>query len=919
MQRLQLNKIFLVFALITTVILAYSFIFSPDVDYNTQVKPLLNKKCITCHGGVKKKAGFSLLFRSEALAATESGKPAIVPGDPEGSEMIRRLTCTDPEERMPYKAHPLSTDEIDLLKKWIRQGAKWGDHWAYTPVAQQTIPKRKGWLWGLFQKEDKWAHNDVDHFIRAALDKQDMEPSIQADKHSLLRKVSLDLTGLPAPEKTATAFLSDTSVKGYEQLVDQLLADPAYGERWTAMWMDLARYADTKGYERDDRRQIWRYRDWLINAFNNNKPYDSFLVEQIAGDLLPDATNEQYIATAFHRNTMTNDEGGTDNEEFRTAAVIDRVNTTWEVLMGTSFGCVQCHSHPYDPFRHKDYYRFLAFFNNSRDEDTYAEYPLLYEFQDDDLLKYNNLKQWLDQNCDPEQKNEITKFLRTRQPTINSLTADSFRNSELLDTKWLVMRKTSGARLRNVALQGNTRLLMRYNSMATDSRLEIRIDSPGGKLISQVLLGKNKNGWDIAELELQPIEGKHDLYLFYRSRSLVKEDDNGMMFDWFYFTNPFPGKGKPGYDTSLAHFRHLILKGKANTTPVMVENPAFMERTTRVFERGNWLLQTEAVEPGLPASLNPMPDENMKNRLGLAKWLIDKKNPLTSRTIVNRIWEQLFGQGLAETLEDMGTQGIAPTHPELLDHLAWKLMNDYQWDLKKLIKVIVMSATYRQSSSMKNETSKKDPFNKYYSRGPRNRLTAEQIRDQALAVSGVLNRKMYGPGVMPFQPAGVWSSPYNGDQWQNSQGGEQYRRAIYTYWKRTSPYPSMLNFDAVAREVCTARRINTNTPLQALTLMNDPAYLDLSRQLSFRLYKQYGQVEAQLAEAYRAATGRPATPEKIGIAKSLYDNALRVYSKDPDKTCSMTGLMDEHNFPEMAALILTVHTIMNTDEVITKY
>lgn len=919
MQRLLLNKVFLVFTLITTVILAYSFIFTSEVDYNTQVKPLLNKKCIICHGGVKRKAGFSLLFRSDALAANESGKPAIIPGDPDGSEMIRRLTLTDPEERMPFKAHPLSEDEINLLKTWIKQGAKWGDHWAYTPVKTQTVPQRKGYLWGLVPRNDDWARNDVDHFIRAALDEQKMEPSQQADKYSLLRRVSLDITGIPPNEKLATSFLNDTSDTGYEKLVDGLLADPGYGERWTAMWLDLARYADTKGYERDDRRQIWRYRDWLINAFNNNKPYDSFLVEQIAGDLLPGATDEQYIATAFHRNTMTNDEGGTDNEEFRTAAVIDRVNTTWEVLMGTSFSCVQCHSHPYDPFRHEDYYRFMAFFNNSRDEDTYAEYPLLYEYQGDDLLKYNKLVQWLDQNGPTEQKTEIVQFLRTRQPAINSLTADSFKNSELLDTKWLVMRKTSSARLRNVSLQGNTKLLMRYNSMANDSELEIRIDSVTGKLISKVMLVKNKNGWDIAEMTLVPIEGKHDLYLSYRSNTLKKEDDNGMMFDWFYFTKPFPGKNKPGYDSSLAQFKYLTLKGKANTTPVMVENPSFMDRTTRIFERGNWLLQTTAVEAGVPASLNPLPDAKLKNRLGLAKWLIDKKNPLTSRTIVNRIWEQLFGQGLAETLEDMGTQGIAPTHPQLLDHLAWKLMNEYQWDLKKLIKEIVMSATYRQSSSMKNEGAKKDPFNKYYSRGPRTRLSAEQIRDQALEVSGMLNREMFGPSVMPFQPAGVWSSPYNGDQWQTSQGAAKYRRAIYTYWKRTGPYPSMLNFDAVAREVCTARRINTNTPLQALTLMNDPAYLDLSRQLSFRLHGAFHSVEEQIAGAYRAATGRPASAEKISISKSLYDNAIAVYRKDSDKTCAMTGLMDEHNFPEMAALILTVHSIMNTDEVITKY
>ncbi|HEY0612327.1 MAG TPA: DUF1549 domain-containing protein, partial [Chitinophaga sp.] len=339
------------------------------VDFNTEVKPIINKKCITCHGGVKRQGDFSLLFRSEAVGKTKSGRYGIIPGDPEGSEMIRRLTLKDPEERMPYKHEPLSDAEIATLRKWVKQGAKWGDHWAYVAVKPVTVP------------DNDWGHNNIDHFIYKQLEEHELQPSPEADRATLLRRLSLDLTGMPAPANIAAAYLSGPgNAKAYEQLVDTLLSSPHYGERWAAVWMDLARYADTKGYERDLTRPIWRYRDWLINAYNTDKPYDQFLVEQLAGDLMPDATDQQLIATAFHRNTMTNDEGGTENEEYRTAAIIDRVNGTWEAVLGTTFACVQCHSHPYDPFRHEEYYKFMAFFNDSRDEDTFDDYPVLRHF-----------------------------------------------------------------------------------------------------------------------------------------------------------------------------------------------------------------------------------------------------------------------------------------------------------------------------------------------------------------------------------------------------------------------------------------------------------------------------------------------------------------------------------------------------------
>ncbi|MBU3745144.1 MAG: DUF1549 domain-containing protein, partial [Sediminibacterium sp.] len=410
------------------------------IDYNTHIKPLLNKKCITCHGGVKKQGGFSLLFEEEALATTKSGKKGIVPYHPEQSEMIRRLSLTDPEERMPYQHEPLSKDEIKLLTRWIQQGARWGKHWAYVPVKAPQIPSVDN---GFFSsKGTNWAQNTIDHYIWQSCKEQDLSPASQADKSILVRRAALDLTGMLASQSLSSQYLKPQQPLTYAAFIDSLLASPHFGEKWASVWMDLARYADTKGYERDDRRSIWRYRDWLIQAFNHNMPYNQFITEQLAGDLLPNPTTYQLIATAFHRNTLTNDEGGTDNEEFRTAAVIDRVNTTWEALMGTTFACVQCHSHPYDPFQHEEYYQFMAFFNNTRDEDTYAEYPLLRELHDKDSLHLEEVRTFITRFA-PERKNEIIQFLTTGQPALNSIAADQLINSALTDTKWLVMRNNS--------------------------------------------------------------------------------------------------------------------------------------------------------------------------------------------------------------------------------------------------------------------------------------------------------------------------------------------------------------------------------------------------------------------------------------------------------------------------------------------
>lgn len=918
---MKYRKLFIILSILAVVVVAFTFSTGwQEVDFNAEVKPIINKNCITCHGGVRRQADFSLLFRSDALAKAKSGKYAIVPGHPEESEMIRRLTLNDPEERMPFKHAALSEDQIDILRNWIKQGAKWGDHWAYVPVKQELVPKPEATVFGLVPaKKIDWVKNDIDYFIYDKLQKENLQPSPEADKATLLRRVSLDLTGLPPSEKLAQQFFQNKNSNAYETLVDSLLASPHYGEHLTAMWLDLARYADTKGYERDDSRQIWKYRDWLIKSFNKDQPYDEFLIDQLAGDLLPNATDDEFIATAFNRNTLTNDEGGTDNEEFRTSAVLDRVNTTWQALMGTTFGCVQCHSHPYDPFRHEDYYKFMAFFNDTRDEDTYDDYPLLRKYKSEDSVKLYNVINWLKKNTSDEEAKRVYVFLKTWQPSINSIQADEFVNSELNDTKWLVFRNHAIARLQHVDLENRSELIFRYNGYLKGGVWTIHLDKPDGQVLKIIPVAKTK-GWQITSVGFPVVNGVHDLYFTYNNPNLKKPNDNGMLFDWFYFTHPIEGKEEKGYAEINKTFWEL-LNADVTTTPVMMDNPNDMHRTSYVFEKGNWLVKGEKVQPDVPRSLNSFPKNAPRNRLGLAKWLTSKQNPLTARTMVNRLWEQLFGTGIVETLEDMGTQGATPTHRELLDYLAWNYMNTYNWSTKKLLKEMLMSAAYRQDSKVSKENLEKDPNNKWYSMAPRVRLSAEQVRDQALAVSGLLSEKMCGPSVMPWQPAGMWKSPWNGQTWNTSEGEDAYRLSIYTYWKRSAPYPSMMTFDAASREVCTVRRIRTNTPLQALVTLNDSVYLEASRHFAFRMQKESKSKNANewISKGYEIALLKPISQGKLNALENLYNKAYLQFKSDKNKTDDIVGEKDgQHNNPETAALVVVASAILNLDELITK-
>ena len=880
------------------------------IDFNTQVKPILNKHCISCHGGVKRNGNFSVLFRHEALDTTESGKLGIIPGDPQHSEMVRRIMSSDPEVRMPYKEEPLSAEEIQTLEQWIEQGAAWGEHWAYIAPKNVDVPGSGQVAAGLYP-EKKWVKNDIDYFIQEQLEEVGLRPSPEADKATLIRRLYLDLIGLPPDTSQAEKFLTDESPDAYENAVDELLASQHFGEKWATWWLDMARYSDTKGYERDAGRTIWRYRDWVIRAFNRDMPFDEFSTEQLAGDLLPNPSDDQLIATAFHRNTMNNDEGGTEDEEFRVAAVIDRVNTTWEVWQSTTLGCVQCHTHPYDPFLHEEYYESMAFFNNTRDEDTHSEHPNLRTYAEEDQNKLAAIRSWIREQAGSEAEMETNLFLKALEPKYHPHDFDQFVNGELIDTKWLGIRSGGSARLKQIRLDGITRLFFNYWTNQTGGSFEIRLDDADGMVIGKAAVRKT-GGRRTASIAIKSVEGRHDLYFVFSNRS-ISPTQPVCSIDWFAFRTDLPGENDAAFPRINKSFMEL-LNAPVENTPIMIENNREQRRATHVFERGNWLVKGSEVQPDVPDALNPFPAGQPFNRLGFARWLFNGENPLTARTAVNRFWEQIFGYGIVETLEDFGTQGATPSHQALLDWLSLRFMNEHQWSLKKLLKDIVMSATYRQDSRVTEDHLQKDPMNRYLARGPRIRLSAEQVRDQALAVSGLLSDKMFGKAVMPYQPEGIWNSVYNGEAWVMSKGEDRYRRSVYTYMKRTSPYPSLMMFDGSSREVCVSRRVRTNTPLQALVTLNDSSFVVAARHFAMNMIKKGRDPAAQISEGYKMLLVRDMPADKVDVFAELYGYAFQKYSKDQASAKVLTA--SEEGSPQLAAMIVVANAMFNLDEVI---
>ena len=962
-------------------------------DFSRDIRPIFNQNCVACHGGVRQKNGVSFIFREEALGKGKSGRQTIVPGHPDASELISRLTSHDPDVRMPYHAPSLSPEQISLLRRWIAEGAQWSDYWAFVPPKPQPLPT---------VKQANWVRQPLDRFILARLDRESLSPSAAASKTELLRRVSLDLTGLPPTVDEQSAFLSDNSDNAYEHQVDRLLASPAYGERWASMWLDLARYADSMGYEADHRRPgVWAYRDWVVDAFNRNLPYDQFIVKQLAGDLLPNSTFQDRIATSFHRQTPNNQEGGTDDEEFRLVAVMDRVATTWSVLNGVTMNCVQCHSHPYDPIRHTDYYKSLAFFNTSNDADRDDDFPSVRFPKDSSRLSEASRMQqeissvlhaltisdrdavekyeWNPAPIQSAAANEVMALvprLREHQAYLLKIRKNrKLTSKEKAEdiTNQLVTIEITKKRLKKAIARGKPAMTFQiqngeafagpdtppesfYELTATSNIpavTAIKVEVP--PMDSEKARTDPENGFIVQEVQASVLyPDGHQERMPFRSflhdseanleeavtpvlaagKTVKKQVADGFAANpklfhtrWIVgiFANPqrfVPNfrievtlkqlreidsrpaivqrvrlalSGDPRWTVlgndptrlaALAHLRDLkqqLAEIPAVDVPVMSEEQPYERRTTREFERGNFLTKVGAdLAPDVPAIFPRLPDGEPRNRLTLAKWFFSPGQPLTARVAANRYWEQLFGTGIVETLENFGSVGEEPSHPELLDWLALHFQNDLHWDMKALLRELVTSATYRQSAITTPVLKERDPRNRLLARGPEQRLTAEMVRDQALLASGLLNRKMGGPPVMPPQPPGVWNSVYNRERWKEATGPDRYRRAIYTFVKRTSGYPSSLIFDASDRTTSLPRRIPTNTPLQALVTLNDPVYDEAAEALAKRALTEVAPknseslLDARIAFEARLVLSRDPTPKEMSVLRELFEKTVTI-------------------------------------------
>lgn len=940
-----------------------------EIDFARDIRPILNAKCTGCHGGVKQAGGVSFVYESQVIDfAGKSGNPVVVPGDVDASELFFRITLpADDIDRMPpTDEHPegLSAEEIELVKRWIEQGAPWSGHWSFETPRKPEIPGLKS------------ASTPIDQLVHARLRKEKRSPSPPAEPARLLRRLSLDLTGLPPGIEELDIFLEQYASnpdRAIEEKVDELLARPAFGERWSSMWLDLVRYADSRGLGQDGRRTIWPYRDWVVSAFNDDMPFDQFTIRQLAGDLLPGATMEDLIATAAHRNTQTNNEGGTDDEEFRTEAVIDRINTTWQTWGSITFGCVQCHDHPYEAFHHDDYYEFMAFFNNTADSDLGNDEPLLRIPNDPakraeahriDRRQLALLEQVWQEGTKVVSEAEWKPLPLTRVETSNRT------RLEMEDVDGRTQFFTVGTVQRGPVYQlfpqlpGEPVTSIRFTILPSDPGKALR-DSEWGFQISEM----NVELVD-ADGKVTPVSFEASVadipYLPHSPHALIAADGKGFqawsrqhhprvitlipkepldaegrtlrirIANRSYLLGAFPLVINRGYfeystDPALIGFAQdperkalmkewhdLDRKRKAipsTTLPIMAERPPHIARPTHVFARGNFLEKDKPVRAGLPESLPALGNRESATRLDMAKWWVSGEHPLTARVYVNRLWEQLFGTGIVATLEDFGSSGEKPSHPELLDYLALRFQDDYSWSTKAILREIVLSSTYRQSSKATPEQIEKDPKNRLLARGPRNRLPAEILRDQALAIGGLLTGKVGGPPVHPPLPEGVWKPFQAGDKWETPKPGEEnrYRRALYTYTKRSIPYPTMATFDAPSREFCSPRRLVSNTPLQALTMMNDEAFAEAAKGLARRMkYDTEGTVAEKIATGHRIATARPPSDARLAELVGLFDKLEAQYTSEPSLKEGMAGT------PDGAAYTIVAQVLLNLDEVFTK-
>ncbi len=809
------------------------------IDYNFHVRPILSDRCYPCHGpdNNARKANIRLDDPEFMFAALQESEGfAIVPRSPYKSAVIDRILHQDPEQVMPPPESKLTllAEEKAILIKWIEQGAQWKQHWSYIAPVQAPLPE---------VVSQHWLRNEIDHFVLSKLESMRMSPSPEADKRTLIRRLSLDLTGKPPTIDEIKRFEEDSSPQAFENLVDRLLGSPHYGERWCWEWLDVARYADTNGFQGDPVRNMWPWRDWVIEAFNSNMPYDQFTIEQLAGDLLPDASTNNILATAFNRNHMYNGEGGRIPEETRVENVFDRVETMSTTWLGLTMNCSRCHDHKFDAISQKEYYQLYDYFNQTSEEGIGYHgrvKPILDLSPPEKLEKVAALQQYVDEISQKVSATELKKFPRA------------------------------------------------VGMPASESDSAANLD--GDNLFALGYTPNQRNPYYIGLLRN-----------YYQNRD-------------------------PAYSELLQQLREAKQKRdrqSAQNLQVMVMDQLDLPRTTYILERGiyNKPLKEATVARNVPAVLPSLPNGQPNNRLALAKWLVSKEHPLTARVTVNRYWQYFFGNGIVKTVEDFGVQGALPTHPELLDWLAVDFMEN-GWDLKRLFKKIVMSATYRQSSKVDPELLDTDPENKFLARAARMRWPAWMLRDQALLVSGLLIDSLGGPPVKPYQPEGIWEEATFGKiKYQQDHGDDLYRRTLYTFWRRIVG-PTML-FDNTARQTCSVKTNRTNTPLHALTTLNDITFMEAARVMAARVLMAESTDQSRLSLAFELATSRKPEQDEMSILSSRLAELKQSYSGAEEQATALTAigefpLHDNLDPAGHAAFTAICSLLLNLDETITR-
>ncbi len=996
------------------------------------MRPILAGKCFACHGPDEnhREADLRLDLRDEAI---DYG--AIQPGSLD-SELIRRILSDDPDEVMPPPASgdALSVDEKQVLKQWIESGAEYTTHWAFATPIKPKLPT---------VALNSWPRNGIDYFILKKLEQAGLTPSAEADRYSLVRRLYLDLIGLPPTPAEADAFVLDNSPDAYERLVDFLLDSPHYGEHWARQWLDLARYSDTNGYEKDRERSIWPYRDWVIRALNSDMPFDQFTIEQLAGDMLPNPTPDQLIATGFHRNTMLNEEGGIDPLEYRFYSVVDRVATTGTVWLGMSTGCAQCHTHKYDPITHTDYYSLFALLNNADEPDMLVKssdiarereaiaaeihtlqarlpdqfpLPAKESTNDEESEDSDNPNGDTGEECTETEKEELQLRQEHFDTTFEAWLANE--KNEALDWSTIVPTRMQtnlpklevlddGSILSTGDITKRDVFTLRFDASKlrypiTALRLEVIPDDrlpaggPGrafyegrkgdfflsemsakldGKSIvleqashsyGKISIGSGKanaeglfdsdgsTGWSTSgkeghanqlvvnlaepimqgdELEIEMLFERHFAASLGRFRFAVCSSERPAVASQMPVeleaalasSSPLSDEIRDRLQQHFASFAPELAKArepietlKKNipsfpTTMIFRERPADNPRQTYRHHRGEFLSPQEAVSPAIPAFLNG-DNRGPSNRLELAKWLVSDQNPLVGRVTVNRAWQSFFGRGLQRSSDDFGTQADMPSHPELLDWLACEFV-EQGWSMKRLHRLIVTSASYRQSSKITNDRLTADPDNELLSRGPRFRANAETIRDMHLRSSGLLSTIQFGPGVRPPQPQSVTAVAYGSPKWNASKGDERYRRSIYTFSKRTAPFAAFATFDAPSGENCVARRDRSNTPLQALTLLNDSMYLEMAQALARRAISDASEAEEIAAKIFRFGLVRPATSAELSAIVDFYNQQL---ARLKDRQLAASDIAGDSATDELAAWVCVARAIMNLDEAVTK-